>query len=355
MSDQLTSLLTQFNLTQDNLKKQCSDSLLLILTQEIPSFEVAAPYFGCTQSVIEEICQDHDKERSRKLHMLWNWRRRNGSDATYLAIITIFLQMENRLFAELVLKTQSCEITSIAIDSHVNPRRVSRYGNWEALNDVEKEHIKKTLISENEIVRAKFAFLSDEILCSFEKRAIPVDRLKLFIVSYGVSLSKLEDASTLAAVMLILHGYYISWFNTTLFKRCVVRFGSDDDQEEMTAYETQHLAPYLKRSIFEIPSKSFVSSPENTDLMSLYLLIPDDIALTGQDVEKMRYNLCKMLDIKDRIIQFNGYEPGSTTLIFGMPQALICIPSLQTLERHFTIDLDKKACTFKNDFLDQIL
>ena len=210
MSDQLTSLLTQFHLTKENLTKPCSDNLFLTLSQEILSFEVAAPYFGCTQSVIEEIRQDHDKERSKKLHMLWNWKSRNGSDATYLAIVTIFLQMENRLLAELVLKTQSCEITSIAIDSHVNPGRVSRYGNWEALNDVEKEQIKNTLISENEIIRTKFAFLSDEILCSFEQHAIPVDRLKLFIVNYGVPLSKLENASTLAAVMLILHGYYIS-------------------------------------------------------------------------------------------------------------------------------------------------
>ena len=299
--------------------------------------------------------RDYEKERSRRLHMLWKWRRRNGSDATHLVIITIFLQMENRLLAELVLKTQSCEITSIAIDSHVNPERVSRYGNWEALNKVEKEQIINTLISENEIVRAKFAFLSDEILISFEQRAIPVDRLKLFIVSYGVPLSKLENASTLAAVMLILHGYYISWFNITLFKHCVVRFGSDNDQEEIAVYETQHLAPYLKRSIFEISSKSFVSSPENTDLVCLYLLIPDEIPLTGQDVEKMRYNLCEMLDIKDRIIQFNGYEPGSTILIFGMPKALICIPSLQTLEKYYIIDLDKKTYTLKNDFLDQIL
>ena len=355
MSDQLTSLLTQFNLSQDNLEKPCSDNLLLTLSQEVPSFEVAAPYFGCAQAVIEEIHQDHDKERSKKLHMLWNWKRRNGSDATYLAIVTIFLKMEDRVLAELVLKTQCCEITSIAIDSHVNPGRVSRYGNWEALNEVEKEQIKNTLISENEIIRTEFAFLSDEILCSFEQRAIQVDRLKLFIVNYGVPLSKLENAFTLAAVMLILHGYYISWFNTTSFKRCVMRFGSDDDQEKMRVYETEHLAPYLQRSIFEIPSKSFASGDGNTDLVSLFLFIPDDIVLTGHDVVKIGCNLCRILGVKDGIIHFIGYEPGSTILIFGMPQALICISLLQTLERYFTIDLDKKACTFKNDFLDQIL
>ena len=118
--------------------------------------------------------------------MLWKWRRRNGSDATYLAIVTIFLQMNNRLLAEHVLETLSRETKTIAIDSCVNPGKVSWFENWEALNEVEKEKVRNTLFSKNEIIRTKFAYLSNEILCSLEERAcaIEVDHLKIVFASF---------------------------------------------------------------------------------------------------------------------------------------------------------------------------
>ena len=99
-------------MTQDNLNIYCDVGLFLALVPEITSFDDTAPYFRLTQSEIEEIRDGTPKARSRKLNMLWKWRSKNGSDATYLSIVNIFIQMRDQRLAELVLnKLRSKEQT----------------------------------------------------------------------------------------------------------------------------------------------------------------------------------------------------------------------------------------------------
>ena len=133
------SLLTTFKLSQASLTKQCcDDSLFLALMSEIPSFEDAAPHFGFAQAEISELRYDYQSERSRRLHMLWTWKRKNGGDATYLAIVTIFLKMNDRHLAEVVLKHYCKNLVNVPhIDSHVNPARVSKYQNWDNMSKFE--------------------------------------------------------------------------------------------------------------------------------------------------------------------------------------------------------------------------
>lgn len=67
------------------------------------------------------------------------------------------------------------------------------------------------------------------------------------------------------------------------------------DLEIMTIKENymkeSEIDPYLRQSIFEIPSKSFCPG-DITGLVSLHLYLPDDIIPTGQDVAVTRHNLC---------------------------------------------------------------
>ena len=132
---ELQSLLTRYKLCEPSLDVQCMDYLFLSLGKEIPSFEVAAPYFGFTPPEIEELRCDYDKERSRKLHMLWSWKRKNGSSATYLAIVKIFLQMEDKQLAEHVLRRFSEEQVISSSDCHPNPARVVKH---ESLSEFEQ-------------------------------------------------------------------------------------------------------------------------------------------------------------------------------------------------------------------------
>ena len=103
MSD-IQGLDTKYNLSQAELKKQCDDDLFLTLMQQIPNFDNAAPFFHLTVAEIDEIQNDQGKTQSKKRGMLEKWRNKNGSDATYLSIVHIFLRMNNRQLAEIVMQ-----------------------------------------------------------------------------------------------------------------------------------------------------------------------------------------------------------------------------------------------------------
>ena len=129
MSDhELYNLMTRFQLSPASLQKPCSDNLFLTLTSHIPNFEDAAPYFGLTYLEIDMLLREYSKERPRRLHMLWRWKAKNGSDATYLAIVKIFLRMNNRMLAEDVLTTLSAEQVP-SIHFHLNPATVVKDDN----------------------------------------------------------------------------------------------------------------------------------------------------------------------------------------------------------------------------------
>ena len=115
----LPHLLSQFNLSQESLEKQCCDDLFLTLSQKIVSFDDAAPHFGFTQAEIKELRHDYSGERSRKMNMLWDWKRRKGSGATNLAIVKIFLHMKDKSLAELVLEK------SLSVDSYKSEERIT--------------------------------------------------------------------------------------------------------------------------------------------------------------------------------------------------------------------------------------
>ena len=100
----MQSLVANYKLSQTDLEKQCDDDLLLTLMKKIESFSDTAPYFKLKSPEINEIQLDKNTERTRKLGMLMKWRDKNGSDATYLSIVSIFLYMENRRLAEIVLQ-----------------------------------------------------------------------------------------------------------------------------------------------------------------------------------------------------------------------------------------------------------
>ena len=344
----LNTLLTRFELSQATLEEQCSDNFFRSLMTKIESFEDTAPYFGFTQSEIIEIHQDKHRERSRRLCMLWRWRCKYGSDATYLAIVKMFLQMEHQQLAEDVLKYSKNHVLSI--ESRLNP---AGYSNWDSMSVSEQKKVKDQLRDENQTIREKYMFLTDEILNSLEDRNIEVDSLKQFIATFP---KEFESATTLAGVLLIMHMSYSSWFNIRLFERVVERFGSDGDQEKMKAYKDFELVPYLQRSIFEIPSKSFGSGDVMAGLISLHLFLPDDAILTGVtglDVEMIGLNLSQHVGITNGILHFIGYNEGSTILIFGVPEAILH-EFRSNLEQYFSIDVMKKICIFKGD-LTQVL
>ena len=357
----LSHLLQKYNLSQANIEKPCDDNLFLTLLPQLSSLEVTAPYFGLTQLEIEEIRIHKTKERSRNISMLWKWRKRNGSDATYLAIVQVFVCMRDQNLAEIVLQHIKARFQHQpkTINSRVYPEKAS-YDNWHTKSAAEKESIKNHLFEQNDNIRETFTDLIETLLDSFKSRNVKLISLKLFLVTYGISsniptptnatlLRHFQNATNHEELFLILCAKYASWFNIRLLKVIVKRYGSEEDQKEMKAYEDK-LIDYLKRSIFEIPSKSFAPDDENSDLIPLYILLPDDVLPTGKDVVIITRHLSMLLDISDGILQLRSFENCSILLIFGVPKQLLHNNALQSLvEKYFTYDFIRKGYTFIDD------
>ena len=155
-------------------------------------------------------------------------------------------------------------------------------------------------------------------------------------------------------MFLTLCRHYTSWFNTKLIKVIVeAKLGCDDDQQKLTEYEEKVLFPYLERSIFEIPLKSFAPEQKNSCVKYLYVHLPDGYIPTGQEVYYLQCNISKYLGISEEILQFIGFENSSIILIFQLPEALL---ELQTsIKTHITFDSVKNVYNFNDDELNQIL
>ena len=361
LENPLDSLLIQFSLSRIRLEKPCDDNLFLALMLKIPRFKNVAPFFGFTQPEIEAIHQEYNNERSQRLHMLWQWKRKNGRNATYQALVTVFLKMEDASLAEFVVQhTKNTESN----DSQLNPEKTAMYPNWNAMTDGEREQVKYNLISPNLQVTQNYSSLVVSVLDSFEKRKVTVEEMKTKLLAYGVPeavsdkspatlFPHIENDATPEDVFLTLCTRYSSWFNIQLLKVIVDgELGCEDDRQMLAEYEKE-LYPYLERSIFEIPSKSFATQHESAGLVYLYFGLPEDHIPTGEDVFLFQCTISLYLEITEGLLQFIGFKDGNNVLIFGIPEAILQIQN--SIEKHITFDPVMKAYKFNDDDLERIV
>ena len=98
------AILRKKSLSSEHLSKKCDDSLFLRLSTQITqSIDILAISLNLTRADAEQIRRDKDDERSRIVETLFKWREKNGSDATYLALVKVFIQDEKRELAEFVM------------------------------------------------------------------------------------------------------------------------------------------------------------------------------------------------------------------------------------------------------------
>ena len=100
----LAKLLQTKSLTEEKLSLKCDDKLFLELSSQIPhSGLTLALSLGLTDADEGQIKRDKDNERERIIATLVKWKKKNGDDATYLALVMIFMQCQNRELAEFIL------------------------------------------------------------------------------------------------------------------------------------------------------------------------------------------------------------------------------------------------------------
>ena len=86
------------------MSKKCDDNLFLKLSTHITqSIVILALSLGLTIADAEQIKQDNNDERTKRVKTLFKWREKNGSDATYLSLVKVFIQDEKLELAEFVM------------------------------------------------------------------------------------------------------------------------------------------------------------------------------------------------------------------------------------------------------------
>ena len=324
----LLNLLTPYGLHYEEMDKECDDSLLIQVSQHLQLIDYieVGHCLNLSSKTLESIIQHKEDDIERKVAMLWEWKAKNGSAATSVELLNAFLKIEDRIVAESILRYISDEIEPVpqTREVHLAPEKAKdRYPNWDVFTECEKEAARNKLTNENCDVRKAYVIFVTQLLQSFTKREVHPGAIQTVVQCYGIQhqpvvfdFSKDYDVARVFAVL----SRHCSWFNYEAFQILVDILGNEAEKKYLTTYENDHLIPYLKRSIFEIPC----SSQSQSQRTNLHFQVPTDLCITGNEVKVVQRNLAKLLGLKDGyILHFEDYNIGSIELIFSLPTVVL--------------------------------
>ena len=253
---------------------------------------------------IRQRCADKDVDAvSINCNMLSMWRNRKGPEATYQALIEIFQAMNNEKMADLITEYAAEKIHSPCSHEYQDSK----------LNDKILE-----LVEKNAKIKEKFAFLSVKIIKSLEKTEKPKQLAAYLSIFCHVQFEPTDDITDIILKT-------SSWFNIKVLKNVVDRFGSHEDKQGLSHYE-RDLLTYLQQSLLHIPSESFQSSNDTSEVTICYLKLPDEdvemLDLSGEDVLQIERNLAVYLEIPHEVFNLCEYRLGCIELVFSIPTTL---------------------------------
>ena len=232
--------------------------------------------------------------------MLFKWRERKGSEATYLALCEIFQKTNDEKVIDLITEyaAKGCDCFFSEPD------------------DLNISYLKQKF---EEIIK-KFASLSVRIIVSLrENETKPKDLATYLSRSLQYEFTSTNDIDI---------NYIITdiscWFNIKVLKDVVHKFGNKKDEEALLCCEKE-LYAYLQQSVFHIPAESFQSNSDKSDITLCYLKIPEEFEhkhLSGKDLLKMEKHLANVLGIDCKVFNFCMYRLGCIELVFSIPTSL---------------------------------
>ena len=290
-----------------------------------------APEYECDE--IHRCCAGKDTSAlSINLDMLLKWKKREGPEATYQALLEIFQQENDEKMIDLVLKYAENGHSIHSFESV--GLKFPKVSNKDDIPELEKQHTE---------IEDKFAYFSLQIIKSLEKT-----QQRRHIAYYVTKTSRFQFESTDDITDIIAKTS--SWFNIKVLRRLVNHFGNDDDRESLSRYE-QDLRAYLQQSLFNIPAESFQSSNDTSDVTICYLKIPDDdveiLDLSGEDVLQIERNLADYLGISREAFNLCQYRLGCIELVFSIPTTLY-----ESLQKHAMLNRFKKEFRLTVDLQD---
>ena len=322
--------LVPYGLQYEDLDKECVDSLLIEVSRHLQLIDhiKVGHCLNLSSKILESITQNKQDDVKREIAMLWKWKAINGSAATSMELVKTFLKMEDGLLiAKFILRYLSKKFSPEPLKTtfHIAPEKAKdRYPDWDDLPESEKEAVRNKLIDENRDVRKAYANFIVQLIQSFIKRQVEPRLVKPLVRSFGSSEDNRHqldfDKHDSIADVLDELSRHCTWFNYESFKVIVEILGNEDEKTYLKTYEENHLMPYLKRSIFEIPCGSH-SQSQRTNLL---FKVSKDLSITGKETKAVQRNLAKLLDLDDgTILHFEDYNIGSIELIFSLPNVIL--------------------------------
>ena len=333
MISDLLPLLGQFGLLYEDLDKECDDDLLNKVSQHLKLVDQVkiGQCLKLSSKTPENIAQDKQDDLERKFAMLREWKEKNGSAATSMELVKAFLKMEDNIIAESILQCLSKKVTlepQAREQIHLAPEKAKdRYPNWNDLSKSKQDDVRFRLMNENREVRKAYATFIALVIQSFTKRKIDPSLIQSIVQSYGIlegsqhqaavyDFSKVDSVAGVFAVL----SRHCSWFNYESSKVIVEILGNENERMYLKTYEENHLMPYLKRSIFEIPC----SSHNVSERTNLHFKVSKDLYITGREVKAIQQNLANLLGLDNSaILHFEDYTEGSIELIFSLPTVVL--------------------------------
>ena len=328
ISIDLQQILKCFEVSHKDLSRVCEDPVFLSIIKLMKCHDEVGPYLGISKQEIEEIGRDNVTERKKKMAILWEWKRKKGSSASYLALIQAFLSMNDRSTGEAIAnhaaKLKRNQQLTFIQQKELSPS-YPRYPNWESLDTTEKEEIKQKLVVENHKVRRAYSNTFLDIAIDFETRNVNPRHIKMSLNTYirGASLQASAEIQTALSqvpnevdALFLFISEHTSWLNYHLLEVVVQKLGSEESQRMLCNYEEEHLVPYLDQSVFEISCDS-AGSNSGYRPVKFFFKIVDDILVTGKEAIVIRDKLSNLLKVP--LLELDSFRVGCMELIFTVP------------------------------------
>lgn len=327
-------MLLHYDLDDQSLNIVCNDDLFKILIDQFTDYELLAPHLNILHPQVYAIQNDtlHNYNLG-KLKLLQLWKKQRGHEATYLALVQAFLAANDRHCAECIIShAKHLRVSQLSGQGSIFPDKT--IPSWDDMTTEEKKALEEELVEENQIVKDKYASCFTKIAISFRTRSVEIDDIKALLLCKlppakptstedGASLSSLIIAATTLSGLFVILANYCTWFNHHIFESLIDELGNEKEKVMWSEYKETVLKPYLKRSLFHVPCKSFSTASANAPALQVCLKLVDDVDLSGNEALFIKKKLAKLLEVP--LLELSKYEVGSVHLIFSIPCALYAL------------------------------
>ena len=347
----LDQLLLKYNVTKNDLQRLCNQKLLVHLHKHIEYYEEVGRYLELTEQEIMDIRKEETCESSRRMATLNKWQSKNEHDATYLVLVERFIEMEDRVLAEAVIRYHKAHVHEDLAQLNAYTEKV--HPNWKTLSKEKREEIIRELELAYRNIRIAYSDVVLDVEVLFEKCNVDPRDVKLKLKSYikgQLTVNNSDDSRALSEVPNDMHDIFsyiddhTSWINYDLLEIVIKKFGNDEAKNLLGNYKKDHLIPYIKRPLFEVPTHSFITKPISQSIEAS-LMIYDDVELTIREALMIEQKLAKFLEISTQLI---GYDGGSVKLLFRMPKWVYDSASPDTPLRQY-VKLDEASQSYVID------